>query len=52
MASTKRNGFHWKEWLPLTGMASTKRNVQGGGGGSIKSKCYPLNGLSDEDLTH
>ena len=26
MASSKENGFHQKEWLPLKGMASTKSN--------------------------
>ena len=26
MASTKRNGFHYKEWLPLKEMASNKKN--------------------------
>ena len=25
MASTKRNGFNYKEWLQLQGMASTKK---------------------------
>ena len=27
MASTKRNGFHWKEWFALNAMASTKMIV-------------------------
>ena len=26
MVSIKSNGFHQKEWLPLKGMASAKRN--------------------------
>ena len=33
MASTRRNGFYWKEWprlekmLPLKGMVSAKKNI-------------------------
>ena len=25
--STKQNGFHWKGWFPIKGMAFTKRDA-------------------------
>ena len=45
MASTKKNGFHYKEWLPLKEMASAKNMASAKKNSFYKTEWLPLKGM-------